>query len=69
MREREQEEAVEILAKDFEQQTGIGEFDLSGTAHVFDTNRKDNTCPACGFVFSDSIAICPDCGLALGAVQ
>jgi rubrerythrin len=34
---------------------------------VFDPNKEQATCPACGFVFSTSESACPDCGLVFSA--
>ncbi|MGL1931417.1 MAG: hypothetical protein OCC45_06610 [Desulfotalea sp.] len=60
---------MEVLKEELAKLTHISEFDLSGAKHVFDMNRTDNICPACNYTFTDSIALCPDCGLAVGATQ
>jgi hypothetical protein len=35
---------------------------------VFDSEKAEATCPACGTVFSTRLTECPDCGLGFGAV-
>lgn len=35
---------------------------------VFDEEKDEATCPACGTVFSTQLTECPDCGLGFGAV-
>jgi hypothetical protein len=35
---------------------------------VFDPEKEEATCPACGTLFSTRLSECPDCGLGFGAV-
>ncbi|MEN8199718.1 MAG: hypothetical protein ABFR63_06550 [Thermodesulfobacteriota bacterium] len=57
------EEAMAVLARDFQRTTALESHDLSTAHAVFDTGVSKTTCPACGFAFSTSTSTCPDCGL------
>ena len=57
------EEAMEVLAKEFDRTTALDSHDLSNAHAVFDTGVAKSTCPACGTQFSTSESTCPDCGL------
>lgn len=42
------------------------DFDPELLGQVFDPNKDQATCPACGTQFSTSHSECPDCGLNVG---
>ena len=56
-------DAVEVLAEEFEKTTALSSHDLSKAHAVFDTGVAKSNCPACGCRFSTSSTACPDCGL------
>ncbi|MBL4903139.1 hypothetical protein JYT85_00275 [Desulfocapsa sp. AH-315-G09] len=56
-------DAMEVLAEEFEKTTSLSSHDLSNAHAVFDTGVSKSKCPACGCRFSTSSSTCPDCGL------
>ncbi len=60
------EDAMVVLAGDFQRTTDLVSHDLRNVAAVFDTDSVEVTCPACGHRFPPTIPECPDCGLVLG---
>lgn len=57
--------ALTVLARDYQKSTSLGSHDISHVNTVFDAGASEVTCPACGFGFSPTSAQCPDCGLTL----
>ncbi len=57
------EDALRVLAIDFQEKTALGSHDLSTAHAVIDTGAPQSTCPACGFSFAATSSTCPDCGL------
>lgn len=60
------EEALQVLARDFQRSTALDHHDLSHVRSVYDSQAGQTMCPACGFRFSPTTATCPDCGLCFG---
>lgn len=63
IRREDGEEAMEVLVREFTRTTGLDHHDLSHVQSVYDERARQTVCPACGFSFSTSNGICPDCGL------
>ncbi len=63
IREEDGEDALMVLARDFQKTTSLDSHDLSNIHAVFDTGAEQSICPACGFSFSTDSSTCPDCGL------
>lgn len=58
------QQAMEVLAKDFQRTTALNHHDLSHIQAVYDQGAMQTTCPACGFRFTPAgDNTCPDCGL------
>ncbi len=66
VRIEEAQDALEVLAGEFQRSTDLASHDLSTADAIFDSEAKEVTCPACGHCFSPTSPECPDCGLALG---
>ncbi len=60
------QEALAVLAHDFQRSTSLESHDLSNTQVVYDNSAKKTTCPACGHQFTPTTMTCPDCGLCFG---
>lgn len=65
VRQQELDEALTLLASEFQRSTSLASYDLSGVDAIFDTNAQEVTCPACGFNFVPTTSECPDCGLVM----
>lgn len=67
VREADRDEASQLLHQDFQDSTHLASHDLVGMDRAIDEGRRENTCPACGHIFTTGQPFCPDCGLAFSA--
>ncbi len=59
------EEALALLALDYQRSTALESHDLGGVDNVFDADAEYVVCPACGHRFEPISSECPDCGLMI----
>jgi len=59
--------AVELIKADSSRNYAGLEFDPQLVNQVFDSDKAEAQCPACGCVFATSSSECPDCGLGFSA--
>ncbi len=52
-----------LIQEDFQQVTGLDDYDTRHCEAVFNQDASHANCPACGFEFETSTTTCPDCGL------
>ena len=53
-----------LLDEEHRRTTVLTDYDTSLAGEVFDADRDEATCPACGCRFPTSSSACPDCGLS-----
>lgn len=63
IRLQDSQDALAILARDFQQSTSLESYDVSNVDAVFDSTAEQTICPACGHSFAPTTLTCPDCGL------
>lgn len=63
IRQEDVERAAKLLSDEFTRSTDLGSYDLTHVAEVYDSEAQENSCPACGCIFSPTLAACPECGL------
>lgn len=59
-------DAVAVIQSYIDRTTAISHHDLSHCDEVFNPEKVQACCPACGFRFQTSSTVCPDCGLCFG---
>ncbi|CAG37423.1 zinc ribbon-containing (seleno)protein DG [Desulfotalea psychrophila] len=67
VRETDRDEASQILHQDFQKSTHLASHNLVGMDRAIDEGRRENSCPACGHLFTTGQPCCPDCGLVFSA--
>lgn len=56
-------EASGLMEKDYRETTVWEDYANNCSDEVFDPDKDEAVCPACGHIFPTSSASCPDCGL------
>jgi molecular chaperone GrpE (heat shock protein) len=61
--EKDIQNVMEVISKNYQQTLEGHDIDINLINQVFDPNKEQATCPACGTEFSTSSSECPECGL------
>lgn len=66
VRREDAQAAVAIVEADFDRSTAYHAHNTAHADYGFDPAAAENSCPACGCIFSSASSTCPDCGLCFG---
>lgn len=67
VRQEDAKDAAQIIKEEHIRTTGLAaDHDIMPNGSLFNVEKNEITCPACGHVFIATIVVCPDCGLTLG---
>lgn len=63
------EAVMALMATEAQRNFSGLEFDPEVVGQVFDPEKEEAQCPACGTVFATSASECPDCGLGFAVPE